>query len=186
MSLVRLSFIAWFITRHLTWSLPRFLSHPLITGKWLLCSLLSMVMLSGCASRDLTPRDAPPNRAGISMERALILSHAQQAIGTPYRFGGNTLDGLDCSGLVEMTYRAAGIRVPRTADEQFRALPQVAVPRPGDLLFFGERHKASHVGIYRGNGQMIHAPGNGREVVSVPITMAYWQQRFLGAASPAP
>jgi cell wall-associated NlpC family hydrolase len=145
-----------------------------------------MLLLAGCASRDLTPIEAPPNRAGLSMERALILSHAQQAIGTPYRFGGNTPEGLDCSGLVEMTYRAAGIRVPRTADEQFRALPQVDAPRPGDLLFFGDRRKATHVGIYRGDGQMIHAPGNGRAVVSVPLEIDYWQARFLGAASPAP
>lgn len=157
----------------------------MLPGKWVLLSLM-MVLLAGCASKDLTPIEAPPNRAGLSMERALILSHAQQAIGTPYRFGGNTPDGLDCSGLVEMTYRAAGIRVPRTADEQFRALPQVDTPRPGDLLFFGDRRKASHVGIYRGNGQMIHAPGNGRAVVSVPLEINYWQERFLGAASPAP
>lgn len=157
----------------------------MLSGRWVLLIFI-MVLLAGCASKDLTPMEAPPNRAGLSMERALILSHAQQAIGTPYRFGGNTPDGLDCSGLVEMTYRAAGIRVPRTADEQFRALPQVDAPRPGDLLFFGDRRKASHVGIYRGNGQMIHAPGNGRAVVSVPLEIDYWQERFLGAASPAP
>ena len=157
----------------------------LLLSRWLLLSLI-IVLLAGCASRDLTPIEAPPSRAGLSMERALILSYAQQAIGTPYRFGGNTPDGLDCSGLVEMTYRAAGIRVPRPADEQFRALPAVEAPRPGDLLFFGDRRKASHVGIYRGNGQMIHAPGNGRAVVSVPLEIDYWQQRFLGAASPVP
>mgnify|MGYP003135618517 FL=1 len=164
------------------WSLPCRLAP---SGRWLLTCLL-LLALAGCASRDLTPIEAPPNRAGLSMERALILSHAQQAIGTPYRFGGNTPDGLDCSGLVEMTYRAAGIRVPRSADEQFRALPQVKKPRPGDLLFFGDRRKATHVGIYRGNGQMIHAPGKGRAVVSVPLEIDYWQARFLGAASPAP
>lgn len=170
MSLVRLS------------SLPNWLASP---SKWLFPCLF-MLVLAGCANRELTPIEAPPNRAGISMERALILSHAQQAIGTPYRFGGNTPQGLDCSGLVEMTYRAAGIRVPRTADEQFRALPKVEAPRPGDLLFFGDRRKATHVGIYRGDGQMIHAPGNGRTVVSVPLAIDYWQARFLGAASPAP
>lgn len=162
-----------------------FPSRLMLPSRGVLLSFI-MVLLAGCASKDLTPIEAPPNRAGLSMERALILSHAQQAIGTPYRFGGNTPDGLDCSGLVEMTYRAAGIRVPRTADEQFRALPQVDTPRPGDLLFFGDRRKASHVGIYRGNGQMIHAPGNGRAVVSVPLEIDYWQERFLGAASPAP
>lgn len=78
-----------------------------------------------------------------------------------------------------MAYRAAGIQVPRTADEQFRALPSVRQAQPGDLLFFGDRRKATHVGIYRGNGQMIHAPGSGREVTSVPLHIDYWQQRFL-------
>jgi len=140
-----------------------------------LCALLMLLLLAGCASKDVAMTPA----------RALILSHAQQAIGTPYRFGGNSPDGLDCSGLVEMTYRAAGICVPRTADSQFRALPQVDAPRPGDLLFFGDGHKATHVGIYGGNRQMIHAPGSGRAVVSVPLDIDYWQQRFLGAAGPA-
>lgn len=170
MSLVRLSSLPYTVISRSGWLLP----------------CLLMLVLAGCASRELTPIDAPPDRAGISMERALILSHAQQAIGTPYRFGGNTPEGLDCSGLVEMTYRAAGIRVPRTANEQFQALPKAEAPRPGDLLFFGERRKATHVGIYRGSGQMIHAPGNGRRVVSVPLEIDYWQARFLGAASPAP
>ena len=116
----------------------------------------------------------------------MILANAKQALGTPYRFGGNTREGLDCSGLVEMAYRAAGIHVPRTADDQFRQLPQVDEARPGDLLFFGSGRKATHVGIYQGGRQMIHAPGRGREVVSVPLDIDYWQNRFLGAAGPAP
>ncbi|AQU84792.1 MAG: C40 family peptidase [Halomonas sp.] len=151
-----------------------------------LLTLFTLLLLVGCASKETKIAPAPSPQAGISMERALILSHAQQAIGTPYRFGGSSPGGLDCSGLVEMTYRAAGIRVPRTADEQFRALPQVEAPRPGDLLFFGSGAKATHVGIYRGNRQMIHAPGSGRAVVSVPLDIDYWQARFLGAAAPAP
>jgi cell wall-associated NlpC family hydrolase len=57
---------------------------------------------------------------------------------------------------------------------------------PGDLLVFGDRRKATHVGIYRGDSQMIHAPGNGRAVISVALAIDYWQTRFLGAASPAP
>ncbi|RUR29012.1 C40 family peptidase [Vreelandella nanhaiensis] len=150
-------------------------------------ALMMLMWLSGCASRGVTlSEESPVPRDGLSMERMLILAHAQQAIGTPYRFGGNTPDGLDCSGLVEMAYRAAGMRVPRTADEQFRALPAADMPKPGDLLFFGERNKATHVGIYRGNRQMIHAPGSGRAVASVPLDVDYWQQRFLGAATLAP
>ncbi len=151
-----------------------------------LLTLVALLLLAGCASKEVAMTPAPSSPSGISMERALILSHAQQAIGTPYRFGGNSPDRLDCSGLVEMTYRAAGIRVPRTADAQFRTLPHVETPRPGDLLFFGDGNKATHVGIYGGNRQMIHAPGSGRAVVSVPLDIDYWQQRFLGAASVAP
>ncbi|SDL50785.1 Cell wall-associated hydrolase, NlpC family [Franzmannia pantelleriensis] len=149
-------------------------------------ALLLLALLSGCASRDIATRDAPVAATGLSIERAMILANAQQALGTPYRFGGNTREGLDCSGLVEMAYRAAGIRVPRTADDQFRQLPQVDEARPGDLLFFGSGRKATHVGIYQGDRQMIHAPGRGREVVSVPLDIDYWQNRFLGAAGPAP
>ncbi|MBD3897844.1 C40 family peptidase [Halomonas sp. ML-15] len=149
-------------------------------------ALLLIALLSGCASRDIATRDTPRTGDGLSIERAMILANAQQALGTPYRFGGNTPRGLDCSGLVEMAYRAAGIRVPRTADDQFRQLPQVDTARPGDLLFFGRGRKATHVGIYQGDRQMIHAPGRGREVVSVPLDIDYWQTRFLGAAAPAP
>ncbi|MGP9678126.1 C40 family peptidase [Halomonas sp. AOP27-A1-41] len=161
---------------------------PITLGRFTF-ALMMLMWLSGCASRDVAiapPSSPAESHEGLSMERVLILAHAQQAIGTPYRFGGNTPDGLDCSGLVEMAYRAAGMRVPRTADAQFRALPSANTPKPGDLLFFGERSKATHVGIYRGNQQMIHAPGSGRAVVSVPLDVDYWQQRFLGAAALAP
>ncbi|WP_355660697.1 C40 family peptidase [Halomonas salifodinae] len=148
--------------------------------------LLGLTLLGGCAGRDLALRDDAPRGEALSLERALILSSARQALGTPYRFGGNTPRGLDCSGLVELSYRAAGIPVPRTADDQYRQLPAVREARPGDLLFFGDRRKATHVGIYVGNGQMIHAPGRGRAVTQVPLEIAYWQERFLGAAGPAP
>ncbi|WP_346799344.1 C40 family peptidase [Halomonas sp. Bachu 37] len=147
---------------------------------------LALLVLSGCASRDIATREAPINQEGLSMERALILANAQQALGTPYRLGGTSAEGVDCSGLVTMAYRAAGIGVPRTANDQFQHLPSVDEARPGDLLFFGSRRKATHVGIYRGDRQMIHAPGRGREVVSVPLDIDYWQERFLGAAAPAP
>jgi len=148
---------------------------------------LLLLLVAGCASRDLATRDLAPGE-GLTIERALILSAAERSLGTPYRFGGNTPGALDCSGLVELAYRTAGIPVPRTADDQFRALPAVERARPGDLLFFDTagRGKASHVGIYRGDGQMIHAPGRGRRVETAPVEIAYWQERFLGAAAAAP
>ncbi|MFP4138460.1 MAG: C40 family peptidase [Halomonas sp.] len=148
---------------------------------------LLLLLIAGCAGKELAVED-PPAEEDLTIERALILSAAERSLGTPYRFGGNSPDALDCSGLVELAYRAAGIEVPRTADDQFRALPSVDRARPGDLLFFDTSGggKASHVGIYRGDGQMIHAPGRGRRVETSPVEIAYWQERFLGAAGAAP
>lgn len=149
--------------------------------------LITLMLLTGCAGKQLAVEDPPPHE-GLSIDRVLILAAAERALGTPYRFGGNNHSGVDCSGLVQLAYQAAGIPVPRTADDQFRRLPEVDRARPGDLLFFdtGGGGKASHVGIYRGSGQMIHAPGRGRRVESAPVEIAYWQERFLGAAALAP
>ena len=93
---------------------------------------LTLLMLAGCAGRELATRDADSGE-GLSLERALILASAEQALGTPYRAGGNTSTGLDCSGLVELAYRSAGIAVPRTDDDQYRQLPEVRQDRPGRL-----------------------------------------------------
>ncbi|TDR56977.1 NlpC/P60 family protein [Halomonas ventosae] len=151
----------------------------------MLVMLLLAVLLAGCAGRELATRDAPGE---LSIDRALILAEARRALGTPYRLGGTTERGMDCSGLVQRAYSRAGIRVPRTSRQQFEALPRVDEARPGDLLFFATAggRKASHVGIYLGDGEMIHAPGRGRRVTTTTLALDYWQERFLGAAAPAP
>jgi len=151
----------------------------------LLIGLLIAWLLTGCAGRELATRDAPGE---LNIDRALILAEAKRSIGTPYRYGGTSDRGLDCSGLVQRAYSHAGIRVPRTSRAQFKALPRVDEARPGDLLFFATAggRKASHVGIYLGDGEMIHAPGRGRRVTTTTLTLDYWQERFLGAAAPAP
>ncbi|MDX1465975.1 MAG: C40 family peptidase [Halomonas sp.] len=151
----------------------------------LVIALLIAWGLSGCAGRELATRDEPE---GITMDRALILAEARGSLGIPYRYGGTGERGLDCSGLVRRAYARAGIRVPRTSRAQFEALPRVDEARPGDLLFFATAggRKASHVGIYLGDGEMIHAPGRGRHVTTTSLDLDYWQERFLGAAAPAP
>lgn len=144
-----------------------------------------LIVLAGCAGREMRlPETTAGERQGISIERAMILANARQAIGIPYRYGGNTSSGLDCSGLVQMTYGAAGIHVPRTADQQFEQLSRREEIAPGDLLFFGSGSKATHVGIYLGDRQMIHAPGRGRHVTVTSLDLDYWQRRYLGAAGP--
>ncbi len=146
---------------------------------------LAVLLLAGCAGRELTTHD---DAGELSIDRALILAEAKRTLGTPYRFGGASVSGLDCSGLVKLSYSRAGISVPRTSRQQFANLPRVDAARPGDLLFFDTASggKASHVGIYLGNGQMIHAPGRGRHVTTTSLELDYWQERFLGAAAPAP
>ncbi|SFI04315.1 C40 family peptidase [Modicisalibacter xianhensis] len=155
----------------------------------LLFTLFLLSLLAGCASgprMQETIAPTPSAAQALSIERAMILANARQALGTPYRYGGASIDGVDCSGLVQMTYGAAGIAVPRTANQQFSRLPGREQARPGDLLFFGSGSTATHVGIYLGQHQMIHAPGEGREVTLTSLDLDYWQNRFLGASGPAP
>jgi cell wall-associated NlpC family hydrolase len=115
-----------------------------------------------------------------------IASYAMQFVGTAYRFGGTEpAIGFDCSGLVQYVYRqVTGVTLPRTA----RSLSQVGlkIPTvnllPGDLVFFNTRRFAfSHVGIYIGNNQFVHAPRSGERVEVSTIDSHYWQRRFNGA-----
>lgn len=89
-----------------------------------------------------------------------IIDLAQQFLGVPYVWGGSSPNGFDCSGFVQYVYAQKGIHLPRTADIQATAGRPVskAELQPGDLVFFASDYvNISHVGIYAGNGQMIHA-----------------------------
>ncbi|NXY94541.1 C40 family peptidase [Streptomyces sp. BR123] len=99
---------------------------------------------------------------------------ATQQIGKPYLWGATGPDSFDCSGLTSQAWRAAGRGIPRTSQEQLRLLPKIAVKdmRPGDLIIYFD--DASHVGMYVGDGAMVHAPRPGRQITiagagSMPI-----------------
>ncbi|GMA42295.1 C40 family peptidase [Mobilicoccus caccae] len=94
-------------------------------------------------------------------KRAVFISRTQ--LGTRYRWGGTTPAGFDCSGYTKYVYGKAGKNLPRTAAQQFRATKRTSNPAPGDLVFFGGA-RAHHVGIYLGNGRMIHSPRSGKSV----------------------
>lgn len=114
-----------------------------------------------------------------------ILDTARQYLGVPYVWGGESLaeGGLDCSGLVQLVFGAHGVDLPRVAKDQMRQGAEVASlaqAQPGDLVV---QRGGKHIGIYLGDGQMIHAPKPGRTVEISPVTDASVTtiRRVLGA-----
>lgn len=113
-----------------------------------------------------------------------ILQAAAAAIGVPYRYGGATRAGFDCSGLTQFAYRAAGIAIPRTAAAQHHDAVAVAraALQPGDLVFFATgRGGVDHVGIYAGDGRFVHAPSSGRAVSFGDLADPWYAARYAGA-----
>ena len=113
-----------------------------------------------------------------------IVKTAFKYMGVPYVFGGSTPRGFDCSGFVQYVYRENGIKTPRMAHHQFYAGTPIKKSqlRPGDLVFF-ETYTVgiSHVGIYIGNNNFIHASSSGRVRISC-LGDAYYTNRYRGAA----
>lgn len=98
---------------------------------------------------------------GITVQqRAIAIGKTQ--LGTYYRWGGTTPSGFDCSGFTRFAFRKAGVTLPRTAAQQQRAVTRVYDPQPGDLVFIGR--PAHHVGIYVGDGKMLHSPRTGKAI----------------------
>lgn len=112
-----------------------------------------------------------------------IVNTAMQYLGTPYVWGGSAPGGFDCSGLVQYVCRKNGISVPRVAASQRNAGKYVSREnlQPGDLVFFGRGGRITHVGIYTGNGNMIHAPQTGDVVKISSINTSYRVSSYAGA-----
>lgn len=138
--------------------------------------LFVFCLLFGCRAI-LVPRSQPGNAAKI-------ISLAKQMIGAPYRYGGRTPQGFDCSGLVQYVYKKAlGKRLPRTSAGLYAYSKHVPLgqEQPSDLLFFRiNGNKISHVGIYLGKGNFIHAPSSGKKVKQSNGNDKYWRKRFAG------
>lgn len=118
----------------------------------------------------------------ISELRQNLLDYAAEFLGVPYVYGGSTPDGFDCSGFTSYVYKALVGPIPRIAQSQFDAAEYVSREDliPGDLVFFGSSsYSVSHVGIYVGDGQFIHAPHTG-DVVKYEYLDNYYSNRFQG------
>jgi murein DD-endopeptidase len=150
-------------------------------------TLLVLLLLAGGCS--LVPRPPPvprpeaPPSVPATHPADIASEVAKQMLGVPYRFGGSSPQGFDCSGLVFYAYQQAGVRVARTAAEQRRQSRSVSGQplRPGDLLFFDTSWQPGHVGIYVGNGEFIHAPSSGKRVSRASIRDGYFARRLAHA-----
>ena len=103
-------------------------------------------------------------------------------LGVPYRLGGSTLKGIDCSAFVKKIYEIFNTTLPRTIREQFRIGRSVGKEEleEGDLVFFNTRRASiSHVGIYIGNSEFVHASSHNREVKVDSLDMPYFSKHFL-------
>ncbi|OIQ87879.1 murein DD-endopeptidase MepH precursor [mine drainage metagenome] len=130
-----------------------------------------------------TEAQAPVQTGGRGAD--LVLD-ALSMLGVRYHYGGeHRSTGFDCSGLVRDVYqRTLGLMLPHSAAQQSREGEKIAESqlRPGDLVFFHTLRRAfSHVGIYIGNGQFIHAPRRGQPVQIESMASPYWAHRFVGA-----
>ena len=125
--------------------------------------------------------------ASLAPQSHALLTEAKRWIGTPYRYGGEDRNGVDCSGLVLNVYRSAlQLKLPRNSAAQadFCKPLSKAMLMPGDLIFFdtagGGGKKISHVGIYVGDGMMIHSSSSKGVIVS-DINADYFKRTFAGA-----
>jgi len=120
-------------------------------------------------------------------EQGILVKVAESFAGAPYKYGGDTVRGLDCSAFVRKMYEIFEVRLPRSAREQYHAGPRVDRTdlRTGDLVFFRTARCVAfptHVGIYIGNGEFIHATSSQRRGVKIDrLSDAYFAGTYMGA-----
>ncbi|MDE6782870.1 MAG: C40 family peptidase [Paramuribaculum sp.] len=139
----------------------------------------------GTTRTDRTSTSAVEVPAKAQPSMSALLTEANSWLGTPYKYGGNTRDGVDCSGFVLQVYlRALDISLPRTSAQQqeFSRKIRRDEMKPGDLMFFSVREggNVGHVGIYIGDDKMIHASSKVGVVVA-SVTTDYFKRNYLGS-----
>ena len=145
---------------------------------------IAALILAGCAG----PAVVTTKPGEVSVAKAAPASVAERAaavalqqVGSAYRYGGASPAGFDCSGLVHYSYREAGMRVPRTTGQLWQSAGTVAYDdlQVGDLLFFRFDGKMSHVGIYVGEEQFVHAPSSGKRVSIESLDADYYRRALI-------
>jgi cell wall-associated NlpC family hydrolase len=130
---------------------------------------ITVLGLAACGSN-------PPRAASVALNQ----------VGEPYRYGGNSPGGFDCSGLIQYSYSRAGYSVPRTTGQLWSVAETVDRHqlRAGDVLFFSIEGKMSHVGLYVlyvGEQRFVHAPQSGRAVSVESLQAPFYRRAFVRA-----
>ena len=147
------------------------------------CGIKADGLIGPATYKALLDKDMPEITRGMSYIAGTIVAAATNYIGVPYVFGGTSPYGFDCSGYVQYVFAKSGISLPRTADVQYEVGTPISTTDlvSGDLVFFSTyTYGASHVGIYVGDGQFIHASSS-RGVTIDSLGSSYWSSHYIGA-----
>jgi probable lipoprotein NlpC len=149
---------------------------------WFVCCFLLILPLLRLAAE--APGDAQDAR-----ER--FIKAAQTYRGVPYRYGGRSRSGLDCSGLVVLSFRdSLQLEVPRSAEDLYHWTERLEREqiRPGDLVFFAQQGRIFHVGIYIGEGWFFHSASSGPKtgVIYSRLDESFWSRNYAGAGRALP
>ncbi|MBR0261768.1 MAG: C40 family peptidase [Selenomonadaceae bacterium] len=147
------------------------------------CGIKADGLIGPATYSALLGKDMPDITHNASYLASSIISASMNYIGVPYVFGGTSPYGFDCSGYVQYVFAKAGISIPRTADVQYDFGTPISTTDlvSGDLVFFSTyTYGASHVGIYLGDNNFIHASSS-RGVTIDSLGSSYWSSHYIGA-----
>jgi len=135
--------------------------------------ILTLLLIASCQTSPTT----------IDSKAEAASRVARSMIGQPYRYGGQSPGGFDCSGLVWYSYKKVGVKTPRTSKSLRKKAKKISRNKlqAGDLLFFKGWVRTGHVGIYIGDGRFVHAPSSGKKVKIDRLDKGYWDDHFKSA-----
>ncbi len=153
------------------------ISQPAYSVRGLACIIVMIAAVSGCSTQQTVASRSVGDQA---------VNVALRQVGVPYRYGGMSPAGFDCSGLVHYSYSRAGKFVPRTTGALWKSAKPVSKSqlRPGDILFFRIAGKMSHVGMYIGGDRFVHAPSTGKHVTVASLRSDYYRKALIRAGRP--
>lgn len=143
--------------------------------KLLALCVLVCTMFSFVCAQDLTPEE----------QRTLFLEQCKQYLGTPYKYGGISKTGMDCSGFIYTSAKQSlGIKLPRRAEDLYNATERLEKEQlqPGDFLFFKAANTVNHAAVYIGDDEFIHSASDGPKtgVIISKLSDSYWNTTFVG------